>query len=344
MLSTTSLLFAIVFFVNSFCNPYEKNVVLNRDPRRNMFNDEKAEYIKAVKCLQDQPAVNPAYPEAETRFDEFQAHYMKQADTVHNLGQFLPWHRHFIRTYEKALRNECGYEGATPYWDWSQDADSNSSILASPVFNAITGFGGNGVPGTYTLPSNNMTAKEIRPSAFQDCIHTGPFANYTLNVGPGKLTTPHCLTRSITDSAKKYLTSSAIASLRKLTAFEVFRTQLESVSDNGHVMIGGEMSSAYSSPGGKHFIQIEFFMTINVILAIDPLFYLHHANIDRIWWNWQQLVPSTRFFEVSGPSTKTPPIHEVGVDYVLNMGSLGLSVPIRDTLDLLSKPNCYTYL
>jgi tyrosinase len=20
----------------------------------------------------------------------------------------------------------------------------------------------------------------------------------------------------------------------------------------------------------------------------DPIFFLHHANIDRIWWNWQQ--------------------------------------------------------
>lgn len=75
----------------------------------------------------------------------------------------------------------------------------------------------------------------------------------------------------------------------------------------------------------------------------DPLFYLHHANIDRIWWNWQQLAPATRFFSVSGPATKTTPVHEVGLDYVLHMGSLGLSVPIRDVLDLWSKPNCYTY-
>lgn len=80
------------------------------------------------------------------------------------------------------------------------------------------------------------------------------------------------------------------------------------------------------------------------VLPLDPLFYLHLANVDRIWWNWQQLVPGSRFFEVSGPASKVPPVHTVGVDYVLGMGSLGLSVPIRDTLDLWSKPNCYTYL
>src|SRR6266545_3137823 len=30
-------------------------------------------------------------------------------------GQFLPWHRHFMKAYENALRNECGYKGAQPY-------------------------------------------------------------------------------------------------------------------------------------------------------------------------------------------------------------------------------------
>lgn len=82
---------------------------------------------------------------------------------------------------------------------------------------------------------------------------------------------------------------------------------------------------------------------LNIYSLSDPLFYLHHANIDRIWWNWQQLAPSTRFFSISGPATRTDPVHEVGVDYVLYMGSLGLSVPIREVLDLWSKPNCYSY-
>lgn len=59
--------------------------MLTRRLRRNMNTAEQAEYIRAVKCLQTQPAVNPAYPAARTRFDEFQAHYMKQADNVHGL-------------------------------------------------------------------------------------------------------------------------------------------------------------------------------------------------------------------------------------------------------------------
>lgn len=30
----------------------------------------------------------------------------------------------------------------------------------------------------------------------------------------------------------------------------------------------------------------------------DPLFFLHHTNLDRLWWNWQQVAPDTRTYEI----------------------------------------------
>lgn len=32
----------------------------------------------------------------------------------------------------------------------------------------------------------------------------------------------------------------------------------------------------------------------------DPLFYLHHAYLDKLWWEWQSLDVSTRLTEISG--------------------------------------------
>src|SRR5690606_40862261 len=32
----------------------------------------------------------------------------------------------------------------------------------------------------------------------------------------------------------------------------------------------------------------------------DPLFYLHHAFIDRIWWQWQSANLSTRLTDIAG--------------------------------------------
>lgn len=37
-------------------------------------------------------------------------------------GNFLYWHRYFIHTFETALRDECGYDGYLPYWNWGKSA------------------------------------------------------------------------------------------------------------------------------------------------------------------------------------------------------------------------------
>lgn len=48
-----------------------------------MDDYQKADYIKAVLCLQAHPAKNAVYEEAKTRFDEFQAYHLQQTDFVH---------------------------------------------------------------------------------------------------------------------------------------------------------------------------------------------------------------------------------------------------------------------
>lgn len=47
----------------------------------------------------------------------------------------------------------------------------------------------------------------------------------------------------------------------------------------------GELGNVYSSPG-------------------DPLFYLHHANMDRLWWEWEQADFAARSVDIAGPDTQ----------------------------------------
>lgn len=30
----------------------------------------------------------------------------------------------------------------------------------------------------------------------------------------------------------------------------------------------------------------------------EPLFFLHHTNLDRLWWNWQQASPDNRTYDI----------------------------------------------
>lgn len=32
----------------------------------------------------------------------------------------------------------------------------------------------------------------------------------------------------------------------------------------------------------------------------DPVFFLHHANVDRLWWQWQQANLTARLTDMSG--------------------------------------------
>jgi len=133
-------------------------------------------------------------------------------------------------------------------------------IHGSPVFDPITGFGGDGVPGTYSLPTDaNFTSNIIFPEEFRGCVLDGPFKDYTLHFGPGKLVTDHCLTRGIHEEYAILLTSAAMANATRLPTFDLFHIELEGrpvtptpkMHDSGHVGVGGEMSNFYSSPGGK---------------------------------------------------------------------------------------------
>jgi tyrosinase len=105
---------------------------------------------------------------------------------------------------------------------------SCTRISKSPIWDPVTGFGGDGVPGTYTVPPDPANTSKILPDSFyHGCVKDGPFANYTLKLGPGLLVTEHCITRGVDDTFSVYLNSSAVAYTLSFPTFEQFRVKLE---------------------------------------------------------------------------------------------------------------------
>ena len=131
----------------------------------------------------------------------------------------------------------------------------------------MTGFGGSGIPGTYTLPPDPQgTSKFYDPKTFVGCVQDGPFASYVVRLGPGKLITDHCLVRGVDDAYKQYLTSTEVAKVMNSPTFEQFRIDLEGrpvtmdhkIHTGGHNAVGGEMSNFYSSPAGSYKSSSDF--------------------------------------------------------------------------------------
>lgn len=89
-------------------------------PRRALTDVEKKDYIDAVLCLQQHPAItkeqfaNNSDLNPINRYDDFHAVHNLQTPNIHFVGHFASWHRYMMQEYERTLRDVCGYKGSQP--------------------------------------------------------------------------------------------------------------------------------------------------------------------------------------------------------------------------------------
>ncbi|KAK8064467.1 Di-copper centre-containing [Apiospora phragmitis] len=272
--------------------------------------DERIAYTTAIRCLQTLPSKSDAkeVPGARSRFDDFMAVHMAMTPYIHNSANFLAWHRYYLFTYEKALKEECGYAGAHPYWNWDRYA---SDPVHSPLFNG------------------NATSM----GSASGCNTEGPFADYQVNLGPGTSTryNPRCLKRAVNRDAAQDCTADKTYSLitrsSSVSAFQNTMQGIPGVHVGGHFTMGGD-------PGGD----------INASPG-DPAFYLHHAMIDRVWWLWQVQDLQSRLTAVAGNDLKTG--RAGSLKDTVSLGMLNGDVELSSLLNTLGGNGgefCYIYL
>jgi len=82
-------------------------------------------------------------------------------------------------------------------------------------------------------------------------------------------TGPITVTRAPGSTAWLASIASGVPATLAVTNYTGFATQLEDIHNMVHVWVGGTMSGIPTAPA-------------------DPIFWMHHANVDRLWWQWQQ--------------------------------------------------------
>lgn len=124
---------------------------------------------------------------------------------------------------------------------------------------------------------------------------------------PTPLTNPAVLQRwSVergTFDATLLPTQGLVEEVLKLTPFVPFQSNLESLHNHVHNAVGGDMGTA-RSPN-------------------DPLFFLHHANIDRLWAQWEGTPSATDPPDASDSLQPTGAIISGKVSDVLRVEALG---------------------
>ncbi|KAI9594606.1 hypothetical protein BDF19DRAFT_343974, partial [Syncephalis fuscata] len=82
---------------------------------RTLSDEERNRFFAAVRALQSGPR--------PTVYDRFvQTHYNAR-QVAHGWPWFLPWHRAFIREFERRLQ-EKDSSVMLPYWDWAYDSQA----------------------------------------------------------------------------------------------------------------------------------------------------------------------------------------------------------------------------
>jgi tyrosinase len=181
-----------------------------------------------------------------------------------NIG-FLPWHREYLRRFELALRAEV--PGASiAYWPWPLTPEPSdlfsptrihriffSSVTAQPIGGLFADAGPSSPPAWW-------------PAGFRWRVHPA------LQVGGSPM-----LRRGSPDDTwpPTHASINALENSNQrpsgLNPYWFFWRNLEAgprLHNQGHNIVGGYMMNPVFSPN-------------------DPLFWLHHAYIDRVWARWQ---------------------------------------------------------
>ncbi|EUC60319.1 tyrosinase tyrosinase: common central domain protein [Rhizoctonia solani AG-3 Rhs1AP] len=270
---------------------------------RTLSQDQRDSFHSAVKCLQTKPsALN--VPESQTLYDDFSyVHYTINV-TIHHVSSFFPWHRYFLVLHEAAMA-ECGYSDPIPYWDWTRDS-TVETFKSSEMFDTKKGFGGDGTGKT------NWTDGL--------CVEDGPYAGLHVNFPE-----PHCLTRqfNLSEQVMTNWTKSVVDEIMEYTEYLDFWNNTERhPHDNIHRTISGDLKRQYSSN--------------------EPLFYLHHAQIDRLWTIWQGR-NETRLHDYAGNTIQNMNANIASQSDQLFTLNFAPTRDVASVMDTMANGLCYTY-
>lgn len=179
------------------------------------------------------------------------------ANLGHGSSAFLPWHRALIDEFENALQS-VNPDVFLPYWDWT-DLDSNMNVIFQDDFMGPDGTGGRRgqfVETGYFSLANGWGVRRDLSGARWSGVRNGTvslqrnFGGRRGNATLGTLSDVNSLLNATSD-------------------YSGFRNVLETgMHGAAHIWVGGTAGNVAASPN-------------------DPIFWMLHANVDRIWAEWQ---------------------------------------------------------
>ncbi|KAF8477673.1 Di-copper centre-containing protein [Russula ochroleuca] len=334
-----------------------KNPQVRREWRA-FSTDEKAEWIRAVKCLSTLPhnpalapsvdpsdSVIPPVNASSSYYDDIVYMHMDLSTRVHFTGYFLPWHRWYVHVFERSLEHKCGYRGVSPYWNWTIDAPDFYESSFWDGSDPVSGLGGWGDPNSdWRVPDGAFSTMRVsypsphtvrRDYTYQPFDESNPLFPQPLLIGNA----------SFSASVIKAILGTSAGD------YKGFQTMLEAPEGphgGVHVTVDGDLGGTCPENAPSNCVGGPKWS------PNDPLFWMHHAMVDKIWYNWQQLDPrnANSFFGGASEPTDNLTIYDeypnggppfLTVNSTMPADGMFPVLTIGDVLNTTGGVLCYVY-
>ena len=249
-----------------------------------------ASYKKAITAMLKLPPTDPR--------NWYRNAFIHTLDCPHGNWWFLPWHRGYTGWFEQTCRKLSGDPNfALPFWDWTKEPKvpnsfwdgvldpSNAAYIAS--FSAFQS--------TFTTPLatfwSGLSSAQLTQLNARGITSVGDL--WTSNWFPSMFFTP-ADARSLTAANPDFdlVTKKAVSlsTLKSAIAAKVFVDA--TTPANG---FGSFKATQHSEGTGSDILESQPHNNVHndvggfmgdFLSPVDPIFFMHHANIDRLWDVW----------------------------------------------------------
>ena len=272
---------------------------------------DRATYVEAVKRLKVTPS--PHDPSLSW-YDQFVSWHVEMSicdradplwadrQTTHGGPVFLPWHRQFLLMFEDALNAVMGRDDiAVPYWDWtdpaseavvfddsfmgpqSGDPDEDYALTSGPfrkgewVLNVKPKGAFFGLSATDYITRRKMDGFALPQSAAVDAALALP----AYDTAPWDTASQDSFRNALEGNPDEPPTPKGASPCLPDGTGTPIPLSTQDLHNHIHNYVGG-----FRNEGGVSVI----FGTMAEIMASpnDPIFFLHHAQVDRVWAQWQE--------------------------------------------------------
>jgi len=219
-----------------------------------------------------------------------------ELDCAHGNWWFVNWHRGYVLRFEQIVREMSGDpDFALPFWDWT-----NLQEVPQQLYNGVL----NPTDPTYQASFETFwaaygTAINAYYASLSAAQKSGLPTRGINSAGDLQADlqaswNPRAQARGqrvLSAQAKQMCSINTVTQILRSTDFFTFGSYASDTHD-GHggtgTLEGQPHNNVHISVGTPHGFMGAY------MSPVDPVFWLHHANVDRLWWLWQQRNPATR--------------------------------------------------